>query len=269
LRRCCVPAFLAGLVILVGGGPLERAAAQESAIARSDITTVFGYYGVTNGHSGRRFASAWGNAYFQNGLGTHAEAHFMDREETAGYLAGGLSWNGDFAEMRGWLGTSTENDGILPELHARIEAVYRSRAELGFVISPALIHRSFRNGAEESAAEIQITKYTPFYAGSLIMSVIGRATLTDPGRHASAAFGAGLTYAEFQKFSIGLTVEGGRAAYDGLLAPGMLDERYFSIRPLASLFLAKDIELFGMMEYSGRESYSIFGGHLGVKVYFD
>src|SRR5690606_37264020 len=104
--------------------------------------------------------------------------------------------------------------------------------------------------------------YTPLNTGSLIMSVLGRATITDPGRHVSAAFGAGLTYAEFQKFSIGLTVESGRAAYDGLLAPGVLDERYLSIRPLASLFLTENIELFGMLEYSGRHSYSILGGHL-------
>lgn len=264
-----VPAILAGFIIIAAGGAPEQAAAQGSGGVRSDLATVFGYYGVTNENSGRRFGTVWGNAYFGNGFGTHAEVHYMDREETAEYFAGGLSWNGEFASVRGWIGTSTENDGILPELHARIETTFRSRPELGWVISPALSHRAYRNGAEESAAEIEVSKHTSFGSGALIFSLLGRAIINDPGEHMSAAFGAGLTYAEFRKFSIGLTVEGGRAAYDGILAPGTFDEPYISIRPLASLFLTDNVELFGMMEYSSRESYSLFGGHLGMKIHFD
>ncbi len=269
MRWRCVPACLAGWAIVGGAMVPDEAAAQGAGITRSDISTVFGFYGVTDANSNRRLATAWGNTYLDNGLGAHVEAHFMDREETAEYLSGGLSWNGAFTEVRGWLGTSTDNVGILPEFHARLEATYRTRAELGLVFSPALSHRSFRNGAEETAAEFQVAKYVPIQSGSLVLSVLGRATLTDPSSHLSAAFGAGLTYAHDREFSIGLTVEGGRAAYDGLLDPGMLDERYFSIRPHASLYVTENVELFGIMEYSGRESYSLFGGHVGLKLYFE
>lgn len=268
MRR--LSAVSVGLLITIAGTAAGgEAAAQEWAIARSDISTVFGYYGATDGINARRFSTVWGNTYFQNGLGTHAEAHFMDREETAGYFAGGLSLNGQFGELRGSIGTSTENTAILPEFHARLEAVYRSRPELGLVISPAISHRAFRNGAEDSAAEILISKYAGLPTGVLIFSALARGTLADPGGHISAAFGAGLTYAQYRKFAIGFNIEGGRAAYDGIIAPGIFDERYVSVRPTASLFLTNDIELFGMMEYSARESYSLFGGHIGVKVHFD
>lgn len=267
LRRAS--ALWAGVLVLALIISGERVAAEEWRIARSDIATVLGYYGVTNGNSHRRLATAWGNAIFDNGLGMHAEAHFSDREEAAEYFAGGLSLNGKFGELRGWVGTSTDNWGILPEFSARVEATYRSRAELGLAITPAISHRVFRNGAEDSAAEIQILKYASLPSGMLIFSAMARGTMTNPGEHFSAAFGAGLTYAQPKKFSIGMSIEGGRSAYDGLLAPGVLDEPYFSIRPAGSLFLTDSVELFGLMEYSGRESYSLFGGHIGLKIHFD
>ncbi len=268
MRWYCVPASLAGGLFIASSLP-DGAVAQNAGLVRSDVSAVFGYYGVTNGHSERRFATAWGNAYFGNGFGTHVEAHFMDREETAEFFAGGLSWKGAHGEVRGALGTSTANDGILPEFQARLEAVFRRHAELGLVVSSALSHRSYRNGAEDTSAEVEAIKYVGLESGSLIFSALARATLVDPGSHISASFGAGLAYAQARKFSIGIMVEGGRAAYDGLLGAGMVDEAYFSIRPTAAVFLTDQVELFGMMEYMTRESYSIFGGHLGLKIHFD
>lgn len=263
------PAILAGWLMIAGIVIPDRAAGQGSALARSDVTMVFGYYGVSHGNSDRRLATAWGNTTFANGLGMHAEAHFMDREETAAFLAGGVSWTSEFAEMRGWLGTSTENAGILPELYARFEGALRTSAGTGLVFRPALTYRSFRNSAEEAAAEIEAAKYFPVGTGVFIFSALARATYTNPGDHVSASFGAGVTYAHPRSVSVGLNLEGGRASYDGLLAPGKLDERYFSVRPVVSFYLTENTELFGLMEYSSRESYDIFGGHLGLKVHFD
>lgn len=267
MRR--ISGLLAGLLFISGIGIGDVSSAQDWRIARSDIASVLGYYGVTNGISDRRLATAWGNATFESGLGTHAEIHFMDREETAAYLAGGLSVSGKFGELRGWLGTSTDNWGILPEFSARLEATYRSRAELGLVIRPAVSHRVFRNGAEDSAAEIEIAKYASLPTGMLIFTAMARGAYVDPGGHASAAFGAGVIYSQPRKFSVGVNIEGGRAAYDGLLAPGLLDERYISIRPTASIFLTDNVELFGLVEHSSRESHSLFGGHVGLKIHLD
>src|SRR5690606_22495735 len=98
---------MAGLLILAGSGAGGGAAAQEWRVARSDIATVLGYYGISNGSSHRRLATAWGNTSFENGLGSYAEMHFINREEAAAYFAGGLSLNGKFGELRGWIGTST------------------------------------------------------------------------------------------------------------------------------------------------------------------
>lgn len=231
--------------------------------------TVLGYYGLTDGNSDRRFATAWGNAHFANGFGTHAEAHVMDREEMAAFLAGGISWGGDFGEVRGWLGSSTENVGILPELYARFEASYRTRPEVGLVFRPAVTYRDFRNGARETAAEVEVAKYVSLDSAQLIFTLMARGVASDPGDHIGAAFGAGILYAQSGKVSAGLTVEGGRASYDGLLAAGSLDELYFSIRPVVSFHLSESVEILGMMEYSSRESYDVFGGHLGLKVHFN
>lgn len=269
MRLCVSAAALAGSFIFSGFSVPGWAAAQGLQAARSDIMTVFGFYGVTGGNSDRSFATAWGNTYLANGMGLHAEAHYVDREETAQYFAGGLSWGAEFGEIRGWLGTSTENSAILPELYGRFEGVYRTRPETGIVISPALNYRRFRNGAEEASFETQIAKYIHVYSGKLIATALARANITDPGSHLSASFGAGLIYAHSGEFSVGLMVEGGRAAYDGFLAPGKLDEHYVSVRPAVSFFLTEEIEIIGLMDYSIRESYAAYGGYIGLKLHLD
>jgi len=192
----------------------------------------------------------------------------MDREETADYLAGALSWRTGSTELRAWLGSSSSNVAILPELYARIEGTYWASPATGFTFSPALSYRSFRNGAEEATLEAQFAKYMPLDAGTLVLTAFGRATAVDPGSHISGSLGAGLIYTHTGEFSVGFHVEGGRAAYDGLLAPGKLDELYASIRSNVSFVLTDDVELTGLMEYSTRDSYSIYGGQIGLKFYF-
>lgn len=246
-----------------------QARAGETPKIRSDVTTVFGYYGVTHGLSDRRYATAWGNVYFASGLGAHAEAHYMDREEAASFVAGGLSWNGENAFLRGWFGSSTDNVGILPEIYGRIEGNWRSSAETGIVISPAATYRSFRNGAEEASVEAEIAKYFPLKTGFLILSAFGRALYVDPGDYITTSFGAGVGYAQAGKVSVGLSLEAGRAAYDGILAPGSFDENYFSIRQHVSFHVTERAEVVGLMEYSSRASYDVYGGHIGLKLYFD
>jgi len=259
----CVCALLACVLLN------SIAFADEKAGVRSEITTVFGYYGVTHGLSDRRFSTAWGNAYLSSGLGAHAEVHFMDREETASYFAGGLSWSGTSTSLRGWLGTSTGNDDILPELYARIEGIWRSSAETGFVVSPAATYRKFRNGAEEAIVEADIAKYYPLTTGYLILNTFGRVLFIDPGDHVTASFGAGVTYAQSRKVAIGVTVEAGRATYDGMLVPSTFDEPYVSLRPHVSFYITDKAEVVGLLEYSSRQSYDLYGGYVGLKLYFD
>lgn len=271
MRRVCVPAVLAGWisVIFLAVTVREVAAGEGLQLARSDYTTVFGYYGVTHGNSHRRFTTAWGNAYFAGGLGTHAEAHVMDREDTAAFFAGGLSWSNDRAEIRGWVGTSTDNVNTLPEVYARLDASYSSPSEWGFVFRPALTYREFRNGTEEIIGEFEIAKYVSLETGYLVFTAMARGLAIDPGRHISGAFGAGVLYAQSGKVSVGIGIEGGRASYDGLLGPGELDEPYVTIRPSVSFYLTEGLELVGMMEYSSRRSYDLYGGHIGLKFRFD
>ena len=269
MRIICVPAVVTACVAVFAAAMPDVAAGQNLQLARSDITTVFGYYGVTHGNSQRRFTTAWGNAYFSSGLGAHAEAHVMSREDTAAFFAGGLSWSSDRAEVRGWVGTSTDNFNTLPEYFARLEASYSSAPEWGLVFRPAVTYRQFRNDTEEAIADIEIAKYASLETGHLVFTVMARGIVIDPGRHISGAFGAGVLYAQTGKVSVGISIEGGRASYDGLLGPGELDESYFTIRPSVSFYLTEGLELVGMMEYSSRQSYDLYGGHVGLKFRFD
>jgi YaiO family outer membrane protein len=237
---------------------------------RSDLFTVFGHYHVTNGFSDRTFATTWGNAQFANGLGVHAEAHYVNREEEAAFFAAGVSHNTQSFSIRAMAGTSTDNFNILPEVSGRLEATFRSPPETGWVFAPALAYREYPNHAHETEWEGQILKYVPLgKATSLIFQGLARTTWIHPGDHFVATFGGGVTYAEYRKFSVGVTAEAGRTAYDATLGIGSINEPYVAVRPAVGVYLTDKIELVAQGEFVDRPSYQIWGGHLGLKFYFD
>jgi hypothetical protein len=256
----------------------SAAVAQTSDGRHTEIGTAHGHYHATRGFSDRAIASLWGNALAQNGgFGVHAEVHRLRREETAGFFVGGLSYNtGPLAPsvfiFKGLAGSSTDKQMILPEVFARGEVAWRSDPVAGLVITPSVTYRQFRNGAHETALETQGLKYVPISDGtSLIFSGLVRWTLIDPGRHSVPAFGAGLTYSVYQRYSLGFDVEAGRASYNsisgGVATAATVNDRYYSLRPHASVFLSDRVELFAAGEYTDRESYKILGGIGGVKFY--
>ncbi len=55
----------------------------------------------------------------------------------------------------------------------------------------------------------------------------------------------------------------------GSLARANSTSSYFTIRPSVSFYLTEGLELVGMMEYSSRQSYDLYGGHVGLKFRFD
>ncbi len=151
MRIICVPAVVTVCVAVFAAAMPDVAAGQESPISSvryhhrlwvlrcAPMATASGDLrqpGVTHTSP--------------SGLGAHAEAHVMDREDTAAFFAGGLSWSSDRAEVRGWVGTSTDNFNTLPEYYARLEASYSFAPEWGLVFRPAVTYRQFRNGTEEA-----------------------------------------------------------------------------------------------------------------------
>ena len=265
LRLIFVAIFSLGLT-----AKLSPAIAQNAASPyRADTTIIVGGLSVSRDFDDRFFASSWGNLWLQNGLGFHAEIHFSDREETAGLFVGGASWNSKRLSFKVTTGTSSDNDSILPETYGRAELVLRSRPEDGWVVSPSITYREYRNTAEETTAEAQIAKYIPYGKGSLILQGLARATFVDPGDHISPSYGGGLLYSEPKSYSIGLFVEGGRAAYDAVFGVGFIDEKYVSFRPSFSLFLNDRVEFLTRGELTDRRSFTVIGGYGGFKIYFD
>lgn len=272
MARCACQTIAGAIVAMCAmiATPDVLHAQNTSSPYRADVMTLAGGLAVTNGFDDRFFASTWGNLWLQSGLGLHAEAHYADREETAGFFVGGVSWNSAITDFKVALGTSTDNVGILPETYARAELAFKSPPEVGWVLTPSATYREYRNTAEELALEAQVLRYIPFGPGSLILQGLGRATFIDPGDHIAPSYGAGLQYAEAKRFSVGLLVEGGRASYDAVFGGiGFIDEKYVSVRPSMSLFLTDRIELIGRGEWTDRESFTVTGGYAGLKLYFE
>jgi hypothetical protein len=194
----------------------------------------------------------------------------MNREEDATFFAAGVSYNTSRLSLRGTLGTSTDNLNILPEVYARFEATVRSSPETGWVFIPALTYREYPNGAHETELQGQVLKYLPMgQSTSLILQGLVRGTFVDPGDHFVTSVGAGITYAHYRKYSVGVFVEGGRAAYDATFGIGSIDEQYIAVRPSVGFYLTNSIELIAQGEFSNRDSYQVVGGHVGLKFYFD
>lgn len=242
----------------------------EKAPVESDVGTALGHYGVTNGFKDRTFASAWGNFYRLNGWGTHAEAHYVNREETAGLMLGGLSYNTAAFSIKGVAGTSTNNSLVMPEFYARLEGASYSKPADGLIFRPSVTYRSYRAGIEELTLEGQVQKYIP--AGkdaSWIWQAFAKNAFISLGDHQAPSGGVGVAYSVYKTYTVGLAVEAGVASYDSIIGLASLNERFSSVRPHASVYLNDRVELFAQGELTDRTSYRVQGAHIGLKFALD
>jgi len=266
LARLTGSIVAAGLLGLITACP----AAAQTAGTQTDITTLVGFSNLTNGYHDQIFASALGNTLFSNGVGMHSEITYVNREETGALFTGGLSYNTDHFSIRGMLGTSTDVQSILPDFYGRLSAEFKGSPADGFIINPAYMVRTFREGLTDQSAELRLVKYLP--AGpdaSVILEAIGRAGFLDPGPSWIPSGMAGITYASYKNYSFGVAIDAGRAEYDALVGIGSVNEPYYAIRPSASMYVNKNTELFARADYTHRESYQASGGLVGLKIYLD
>lgn len=252
---------------MIAAGPVAHA---QATVARGDVQIVGGHLHVDTGFADRTFATAWGNVYYTSGIGLHAEGHYMSREDTAAFFAAGVSYNTERFSLKGVGGTSTDNELILPDAYARLEATFRTDAATGLVLTPSLTWRRYNAGIDEVAVEAQLSRYfTVADNSALIVSVLGRSTTVSLGDTTGPAFGAGVTWAVYRSYAVGVSVEGGRASYDALGGAGSVNDRYVSVRPTVTAFLNDRLEVIASGEYTDRESYKVTGGFLGLKLHLD
>ncbi|MGH1350052.1 MAG: YaiO family outer membrane beta-barrel protein [Methyloligellaceae bacterium] len=235
----------------------------------ADIYILGGHQNLNQGYSDRTYSTVFANMYYNNGMGIHAELLNMNREEDSSYIAAGLSYITGNHSIKAIIGTSTDNDGILPELLIRGEISYKTSPEIGFVFTPSVTHRRYRNTAEEVSLDTNATKYFSVgYGKSLILQAFGRVVFSTPGNKTSPSGGIDFTFSEHKKYSMGLTFEGGKSSYSSVLDLSEIGLSYYSVRPHVGIFLNKNMELTISGEYTDLNDYEILGGNAGIKYHF-
>lgn len=240
---------------------------------KGDIQVSGGAYAVDSGFSDRAFVALQGSLYEEGGFGVHVDTSYVHREEEAAFFAAGLSYAiSPSTRAKLMVGTSSENDGILPELYVNGSATVDFGPQAGVVVVPELIYRSYRNGVDEVQGQATVNKYfAPFQDGSyLVGSVSGSVNYVTPGDHVGWEAGASLLHVRPRYMSMGLGAVAGSSAYDNQLGAASIGVRndYVGVRPSASMYLSPDVEVFVRGEYLWTDFYELAGGFAGIKYAF-
>ncbi len=251
----------------------EVLAAAPASPLKGDIQLSGGAYAVDSGFSDRGFVALQGSLYEEEGFGVHVDTSYVQREEEAAFFAAGLSYAiTPSTRMKLMAGTSTDNDGILPELYINGSATVDFGPQAGVVVVPELIYRSYRNGVEEVQGQATLNKYfAPFQDGSYIVgSLSGAVNYVTPGDNVGWEAGASVLHVRPRYMSMGLGAVVGSSAYDnelGLASIGVRND-YVGVRPSASMYLSPDVEVFVRGEYLWTDFYDLAGGFAGIKYAF-
>lgn len=251
------------------GGDVVAPAEKHHGLKSYDIYAVGGYQALNNGFEDRIYGTTFANFYYHGGLGIHGEVTGIDREEDAGFFAGGLSWNTDQMSVKGAVGTSTDNDNILPELYLRGEVTLRSNPKDGLVFTPSITYRDFKSGSEELTFSAALIRYFHLSDGkSINVQTFGNVSFSDPGSNDSMYGGFDVTYADYRNYSFGITFEGGEANYSSVLDLSSIGLDFFSVRPHVGVFLNDNLEFTLLGEFADVDDYDIIGGNAGLKVHY-
>ena len=251
----------------------EAPVVAAPAALRGDVQVSGGAYAVSNGYSDRSFVSLQGSLYEDGGLGVHVDTSHTWREEDGTFFAAGVSYAvTPSTRLKVMAGTSSDNDGILPELYLSGSATVDFGPQAGVVLIPELFYRSYRNGVEELQGQATINKYfAPFQDGSyLVGSLTGSVNYVTPGEHVGWEASASVMHVQPRYMTVGLGAVAGSSAYDnqlGLASVGVRND-YAGIRPSASMYLSPDVEVFVRGEYLWTDFYDLAGGFAGIKYAF-
>lgn len=259
--------------------PLAPSLAEEVPVVaprdtlKGDFQTTGGAYAVDNGFSDRAFMALQGSLYETDGFGVHLDTASVHREEDAIFFAAGVSYAvSSTTRLKLMAGSSSDNDGILPEIYINGSATFDFGPEAGIVFTPELIYRSYRNGVEELQALGSVNKYfTPFKDGSYVVgSVTGSVNYVTPGDNVGWEAGASVLHVRPRYMSVGLGFVVGSSAYDNTLGDVSIGVRndYVGVRPSVSMYLSPDVEVFARGEYLVTDFYDLAGGFAGIKYAF-
>lgn len=218
----------------------------------------------------RTTQGAFVNVYTDSDVGLHADVVHVNREEEATFFSAGVSVpvNGHL-RPRLMVGTSTGNRAILPDLALALSVQITPGDDSGWIITPGLSYRHFRNGDSATIASLGVTRYFSmswdrggYYAAQASVST----SLTD-SEAMRASVTAGLQTVRRNGVIVGLSAEAGRLITDPANATDYRG-RYFVLRPNLALPLSRRLQLITRGELADTETFDAIGGLLGLKVEF-
>jgi hypothetical protein len=251
--------------VLAATAALAVASVAHAATPESNATFYAGHADVSNGFDNRDFVGAFVNSYSDSGLGVHGDFAYVDREDNGFYGAFGVSYQvTDNLRPKIMLGTSSNNDNILPEAYASASVEYK--ADGGWIVTPGVAYRKYRTGGEEVQPSVDVTKYTsiPGDTGGYY-AVQGRVTGSfNDSDEDGWSVGLGVQSVRSNGFTVGLNGEFGHMTYDSVIGIGVATD-YWAVRPSVGFRVDKHHEVFVRGEYADTDFYKVEGAMIGVK----
>lgn len=249
------------------------ALATPAPVLAHEQSVALAYVGVLdlNRLDTRVYAGGFIDAYTEGNVGIHADIVHVDREENATYFSGGVSFDmGEHIRPKLMIGTSTSNRSILPDLFASFSVRIKPGDNSGWIVTPGLAYRHYRDRQEETIGSLAVAKYfnaawdsNGYYAAQLAVAT----SITAHG-DPRASVTAGLQTVRKSGVMLGLTGEAGSLVRDPVAGTPGYRGRYWALRPNLSVPLFDKVEWVARGEYADTQLYDAVGGSTGVKVAF-
>ena len=194
----------------------------------------------------------------------------VDREENATYFGGGLSFAvNDHIRPKFMIGTSTSNRTVLPDLFLQGTVRIKPGDNSGWVITPGIAYRHFRDGQHETVGSLQVAKYfsAAFDPGGYYVAQLGAETTIEASNPARVSFNGGISTVRKSGVIFGVSGEAGTLFRDPIATTNFRG-RFFAIRPNLEVPLFDRFSLTTRGEYVNTQLYNALGGSAGVKVKF-
>ncbi len=257
----------AGLAALTIATTLtNNAAAQE----KSSATVYAGVLALDQGFGTRTFEGGFVDVYANDKLGLHADVVAVQREENALYASIGASFAfSPHVRPKLMIGTSTTNLNILPDQFASLSVQIKPGTNSGWVVTPSVAYRHYRNGNRDTLASLAVAKYFNIAAdphGYYVVQAAATTVFQRNGRAMSTG-SLGVQTVRASGVSFGITGEAGALVRDPV-AGAVNGGQFYAVRPSLSVPIVKGIEVFARGEYADTTQYTAKGGTTGLKVGF-
>jgi hypothetical protein len=245
---------------------LALAAASPALAAgeKSTATLYGGYYAADNGYEDRMVIGSFVDLY-QGANGFHLDSAYVNREQNAAFGAVGYSRQlGDKVRAKVMVGTSTDNDNILPELF--LSGSLQFKPANGLIVIPSVTHRQYRTGGKETAPAVQVAKYFNISGdkGGYYVAQADGGLSFNSSEDTGWSLGAGLTSVRKSGLTFGASARVGYMSYDSVLGTGVRSDIY-GVSASIGHRVGKGAEVYLRGDVSKTDFFTVSGAMIGLK----